>query len=123
VSHRSEFRLGLCHGDRPYGHYRYQFADAEVSGDKAADQSRDHYADTNMRHNHIIAGGCVVATLGGCATYQTALRNEQGQSITCEASGTSLVIAGNHVRKGFELCVESAKRQGFIEVAAEKSAK
>ena len=94
-----------------------------VSWDKAAEQSRDHYAGKNMRHTFIIAGGCVAATLGGCATYQTALRNEQGQSITCEASGTSLVIAGNHVRKGFESCVESAKRQGFIEVAPEKGAK
>lgn len=76
-----------------------------------------------MRHNLIIAGGCVVATLGGCATYQTALRNEQGQSITCEASGISLVIAGNHLRKGFESCVDSARRQGFKEVAPDVSSK
>lgn len=84
---------------------------------------RDHDLGRPMRFKLIVAGCCVAATLGACATYQTALRNDRGQSITCEASGISLTIAGKHVQKGFESCVESAKRQGFIEVAPNISAK
>lgn len=74
-----------------------------------------------MRSKLIIAIGCIAATLGACATYKTTLSNEQGQTITCEASGISLMIAGNHLRKGFERCLESAKGRGFKEVAPNTS--
>lgn len=51
--------------------------------------------------------------LSGCATYKTTMTNKKGESITCEASGKSGIVTGIYLRKGFEDCINEAKKNGF----------
>ena len=45
----------------------------------------------------------IILLVGGCASYQTVLRNKNGETITCEASGKSGIITGYYLKEGFEL--------------------
>ena len=51
--------------------------------------------------------------LTGCASYKITLRDVNGSSITCEASGKSGIITGYYLKKGFEDCVTNAREQGY----------
>lgn len=54
-----------------------------------------------------------VSSLVACASYQQTLTNNKGETITCEASGKSGIVTGHYLRKGFENCVENAKKRGY----------
>lgn len=58
------------------------------------------------------------ALLSACATYKTTLTNEQGKSMTCEASGKNGLITGYYLRRGFEECIARAKEAGYTEPTA-----
>ena len=55
----------------------------------------------------------VTLLVSGCASYQTTLRNKNGETITCEASGKSGIITGYYLKEGFDFCVSSAHKAGF----------
>lgn len=62
-----------------------------------------------------IATLCAVTALAlcGCATYTTTLRNKQGETVTCKASGKDGLLTGYYLRKGFDECVHNAEAHGF----------
>lgn len=70
-----------------------------------------------MQIKNIISAIFIVSVLGGCAHYKTTLINAHGEKVICEASGKSSAISGYHLRQGFEACINTAKAQGFKEVA------
>jgi hypothetical protein len=59
--------------------------------------------------------GLTVLTVAGCATYETTLTNDQGQTVTCKASGKSGIVTGYYLRQGFEDCIDRAKAAGYTE--------
>jgi hypothetical protein len=54
-----------------------------------------------------------LTVLGGCASYKATLTNDNGQTMTCEASGKSGIITGAHVRGAFDDCLAAAHAQGY----------
>jgi len=51
--------------------------------------------------------------VAGCASYKQTLTDEQGRTVTCEASGKSGIITGIYLRQGFEDCIAAAKVNGY----------
>jgi uncharacterized protein YceK len=54
-----------------------------------------------------------ILLISGCASYQATLRNKNGETITCEASGKSGLITGYYLKEGFDTCVDNAHKSGF----------
>ncbi len=71
-----------------------------------------------MRSRTLVLGGppsfvVVCMLLPACATYKTTLTNDQGETITCEASGKSGIVTGYYLKQGYEQCVHDAKEAGY----------
>jgi len=67
----------------------------------------------SVPRSRLVATVIAALLLGACATYKATLTNEQGQTVTCEASGKSGIITGSYVRGAFDDCIAAAKAQGF----------
>ena len=56
-----------------------------------------------------------LAFIEGCAYYRTTLTDDQGRTVTCEASGKNGIITGQMLSNTFQNCVEDAKARGYRE--------
>jgi hypothetical protein len=56
-----------------------------------------------------------VLALASCASYQTTLTNDQGQTVPCEAHGWMGPVAAVAKHERYEDCIDKAKARGFKE--------
>jgi hypothetical protein len=61
--------------------------------------------------------------VGGCAHYRTTLTDDQGRTVTCEASGKNGIFTGYMLRSTFQECVENAKANGYREGSTRRVSK
>ncbi|MDY0094922.1 MAG: hypothetical protein RBT80_19680 [Candidatus Vecturithrix sp.] len=69
-----------------------------------------------MKIKLIIMAVVSILVLAGCAHYKTTLTNEKGETVVCEASGKTGPVSGSYLVRGYEVCVNAAKANGFKEV-------
>lgn len=60
----------------------------------------------------------VLLVFVSCAHYKTTLTNDQGRTMTCEASGKNGIVTGHYVRSAFQQCIADANAQGFHQGAS-----
>lgn len=73
-----------------------------------------------MKRIATLLAGSALLVLSGCipvTTYQRTFTDNQGRTVTCEASGRAGLLTGYYLKKGFDDCVADTEAHGAKPVA------